>query len=163
MLAGDRREGGAQRLEQRGPVGVAGRLAELGQQQREVAAQRADARQPAGMRAQVIAQRLHQRAVGRRAALHRGAAQHERARRSASTAVSRVLPTPASPLTSTVAPRPRGRAAAAPEALPLLRPADELRCPSGDSNPVARAGHRNTACRRQKYGNPAHVRRPRRP
>ena len=125
--AGDRREGGAQRLEQRGPVGRAGRLAELGQQQREVAAQRADLREPAGMRAQVTAQHLHQRAVRRRAALHGGAAQDERARHLREHAGEARL------ADAGVAAHQHRRAVPAArtleqllEALSLLRPSDEL-------------------------------------
>jgi hypothetical protein len=61
-------------------VGRPGRFAELGQQQRELAVQRTDVREPGGVREQVPAQHLDQRTVRRRAALHRGAAQDERAR-----------------------------------------------------------------------------------
>ena len=100
-------EGAADGLRDGG--GIAGRrgLAQLGQQQREVRAQRAAVREAVGNAAQVRPQRRDDRRVRRGAGARRGPAQHLGVARSASDSASRVLPTPASPASSTSEPLPR--------------------------------------------------------
>jgi hypothetical protein len=73
----------ADRLEQRRPVCRGGRHAELGEDHRQVSDEPPAARQCVRVRAQVRAQRRRRRGVGRGAAVHGGARDHERIRRPA--------------------------------------------------------------------------------
>jgi hypothetical protein len=80
-VGGEMRQRGADRLEQRRAVGLGGRRPQLGQQQREVRSQRPALREAVRTCAQVLAQRGHHGAIGRRSAVARGAGQHEGAGR----------------------------------------------------------------------------------
>ena len=143
-LGGDVGERAAHRLEQRRAVGRRGRLAELGQQQREL--RRAAGPQPSrppGCARRWLRSAATSGPYGR--ACRPGSAR--RAGRSASapaasSAASRVLPTPASPLSSTIDALRRGAPARSARLEPLA-----LRLPTDE--PLGRSWRRSlsTACR----------------
>jgi hypothetical protein len=128
-LRGDVGEGAADRLEQHRPIRGRRGFPELGQQQRKLGAQRAAAGEAVAFGAPVAPERSHDRTLRSAGAVARRAAQDHRVRVARESATSRVLPTPASPLKSTIEPAPRRACSSAPSsrASSSCRPTSALR------------------------------------